>query len=611
MIKGLVRYGIFAVATLVLSAGILLSSGLSGNSSTASAGAPLCTWTGAGGNQNFTTAGNWTCETGTVPVDGTTVVFPLGIANRTANNNLASNVVLTGVSFTGACSGAQSTYTINGTNRIAGDFLDETTGDAGCLTNTTISNIILFSDSVAYPRTNFRINGINTSTGFTLTANKAEPFGATVSIFGAITGSGQIIVTDNSMLSMTADYADATAFTGSFLANNGGSISISVVSANMLGSRPFNLGDTGRMWITLPESISTITFANPISISGNPNGNGGGLDNMADARLAVSYYTNELDAIDVALSYPTAYHFFNVPNKSVTFSGAITLNSNFIIANNAEVNFTGAISGPGYQFVRNNPPNHYKEMGGPIVLNGSTNTSATPNGTYLRDLRTTVSAEGGCVGFGPGNLLIGRLNKVIINGECYDVIVAFGGIIGGSGIVGDLSLQTGKAIPGDEVGAGVLTTQNLSFDSTSSLDARIEGTTPGLYSQIDATGTVTLGNAVLSVEHLGGFIPTLNDTFTIINNDDADAVIGTFNGLAEGATITVDEVEYIISYVGGTGNDVVLTADVTPGPPDTAGVLANPISIAAALGVILAGVGALLLRHKYLKATKQTVPIKK
>ena len=42
----------------------------------------------------------------------------------------------------------------------------------------------------------------------------------------------------------------------------------------------------------------------------------------------------------------------------------------------------------------------------------------------------------------------------------------------------------------------------------------------------------------------------------------ADAVVGTFAGLAEGATVSVAGNTYQISYVGGTGNDVVLTATV-------------------------------------------------
>jgi len=59
------------------------------------------------------------------------------------------------------------------------------------------------------------------------------------------------------------------------------------------------------------------------------------------------------------------------------------------------------------------------------------------------------------------------------------------------------------------------------------------------------------------------FTPVTGNTFTIINNDGSDAVSGTFKGLAEGASVTISGVSYTISYQGGTGNDVVLTANNT------------------------------------------------
>ena len=47
---------------------------------------------------------------------------------------------------------------------------------------------------------------------------------------------------------------------------------------------------------------------------------------------------------------------------------------------------------------------------------------------------------------------------------------------------------------------------------------------------------------------------------TIVDNRGSAAVTGTFAGLPEGATVTIDTQEYRISYVGGSGNDVTLTA---------------------------------------------------
>lgn len=74
-------------------------------------------------------------------------------------------------------------------------------------------------------------------------------------------------------------------------------------------------------------------------------------------------------------------------------------------------------------------------------------------------------------------------------------------------------------------------------------------------------GHVSLGNATLSLTL--GFAPSVGTSFNIINNDFTDAVSGTFAGLSEGATITAGGDLLKVSYVGGDGNDVVLSVTAT------------------------------------------------
>ena len=61
-----------------------------------------------------------------------------------------------------------------------------------------------------------------------------------------------------------------------------------------------------------------------------------------------------------------------------------------------------------------------------------------------------------------------------------------------------------------------------------------------------------------------GFTPIEGSTFTIINNDLSDMVIGTFDGLSEGAMFVSGGQTFTISYHGGDGNDVVLKAVPEP-----------------------------------------------
>ncbi len=86
------------------------------------------------------------------------------------------------------------------------------------------------------------------------------------------------------------------------------------------------------------------------------------------------------------------------------------------------------------------------------------------------------------------------------------------------------------------------------------------------------TGTVSLGSATLFVCYFTGFEPALANTpgnpnwRTLVQNDSAAAVTGTFNGLPEGSQTSMNrclssEGVYParITYQGGDGNDVVVT----------------------------------------------------
>ncbi|MCB1501414.1 MAG: autotransporter-associated beta strand repeat-containing protein, partial [Bauldia sp.] len=136
-----------------------------------------------------------------------------------------------------------------------------------------------------------------------------------------------------------------------------------------------------------------------------------------------------------------------------------------------------------------------------------------------------------------------------------------GGTLGGNGTTGAVAVAAGGTI-GAGASPGLLTTGDLALSEGAMLEAEIAGTTAGAggYDQIAVIGTVDLGNATLDALLLGGFDPAFGDSFAIIDNDGADAVAGTFAGLAEGAQFVASGRAFAISYEGGDGNDVVLTA---------------------------------------------------
>ena len=143
---------------------------------------------------------------------------------------------------------------------------------------------------------------------------------------------------------------------------------------------------------------------------------------------------------------------------------------------------------------------------------------------------------------------------------------------------------------------GILNTGDFDLQVGSTLNIEIGGTTAGTeHDQVHVTGTVTLAGT-LDAGVINGFTPSATQSFTIIDNDGNDPVVGTFDGFAEGSIYTIDSVDYILSYRGldGGDNDVVLLAlptivtwdgggdgtswddplnwdtDVVPGPTDKA-----------------------------------------
>ena len=157
--------------------------------------------------------------------------------------------------------------------------------------------------------------------------------------------------------------------------------------------------------------------------------------------------------------------------------------------------------------------------------------------------------------------------SVFVNGTidaAEGVTVAATGILGGIGTIDGDVVNNGIVAPGNS--PGVLTTGSFTFADNSTYEAELGGDTPGNnannHDQIDVMGTVTIGNNVtLSAINFNSYAPSSGDQLVIINNDGSDPVSGTFAGLPEGAFVVDDALNnYVITYVGGDGNDVVLNA---------------------------------------------------
>lgn len=111
-----------------------------------------------------------------------------------------------------------------------------------------------------------------------------------------------------------------------------------------------------------------------------------------------------------------------------------------------------------------------------------------------------------------------------------------------------------------DIGVNVGGITGIGFENqNNTLDVGIEGVTIGSvtgYGQIDVVGSVFLSNT-LSLS--GSYTPIAGNSFIIINNDGFDPITGTFSGLPEGSIISFNGKDLELSYIGGDGNDIVLS----------------------------------------------------
>lgn len=236
------------------------------------------------------------------------------------------------------------------------------------------------------------------------------------------------------------------------------------------------------------------------------------------------------------LDFATYYDYID----TLRGQGAVTFGDHGycqIGAKNGSSTFDGIMSGIGY-------PGGYtvEKVGtGTFTMNGDNTYS---NGTFV---------NGG---------------KLVINGaqpQSY-VRVYSSGSLAGSGTVGDVA-AVGQIAPG--ASPGTLTCSNVAFTllgTPGSFTVELTGPVAGTdYDQLNVRGTNNLANAVLSLNLAFTRPVAVGQQFTIINNDGTDPITGVFAGYPEGSSWVQNGFKVAISYVGGTGNDVILRLTEVPG----------------------------------------------
>uniref|UniRef100_UPI001F457968 Ig-like domain-containing protein n=1 Tax=Pseudomonas tohonis TaxID=2725477 RepID=UPI001F457968 len=348
----------------------------------------------------------------------------------------------------------------------------------------------------------------------TLTLSGSNTYGATTVSAGTLSvasdgnlGSGTLTLGAGTTLAVTsaATLDNAIALSGSATVNTSADTTLSGVIS---GSN--NLTKTG---------ASTLTLTGNNTYSGSTSVNTGTLSIASDANLGAG-------ALNLANGTTLQITGTTTLDNALALTGLVTVNAG------AAATLSGTISGTG-SLIKAGASN--------LTLSGSNTNTGT----------TTVSA-----------------GTLVVDGSTASATtVANGATLAGSGTLGgDVVVQSGGTLSPGGAGVAILTVNgNLTLASGSTLALDINGTTAGTgYDRVVVNGTVDVSGAALAVTH--GYAAGSGDSYTVIVNDAADAVTGTFSGVSEGGTFNAagNGTQLTTSYIGGSGNDLSLTAPIAP-----------------------------------------------
>jgi hypothetical protein len=142
------------------------------------------------------------------------------------------------------------------------------------------------------------------------------------------------------------------------------------------------------------------------------------------------------------------------------------------------------------------------------------------------------------------------------------------GVLGGSGVIGQVSAYAGTIAPGNSPGC-LNPDGDVAFTEFSTLSVQIIGTSPCTgYDFLSASGAIALNNAHLVVELPDGYVSHYGDEFMIVQGS---SLSGTFNGLSDGDIVTVGNHQFRINY---SAREVILT-DITVASTSITSLLAS------------------------------------
>ncbi|MFK4026785.1 Ig-like domain-containing protein [Stutzerimonas balearica] len=479
------------------------------------------------------------------------------VFNVSGTSTIDNAITLTGnstldngnaVTFSGAISGAYDlTKTGSGNLTLSGsNSYGATYANAGTLSVSSDTNLGSGAVNLA-AGTTLAVTGATTiDNAIALAGDATVSTSAAVTLSGVISGASTLTKAGASTLTLTGanTYGATTVSAGT----------LSVASDSNLGSGTLTLAGGSTLSVT-----SAGTLDNAIALSGNAT-----VDTAANTTLSgVISGSNNLTKTGSAVLTLTG---------SNTYSGSTSINAGTLsVASDANLG-AGALNlanGTTLQITGNTTIDNALALTGLVTVNAGA--AATLSGT--------ISGTGSLTKTGASNLTLSGSNTnsgattvaagtLVVDGNTNSATtVTNGATLAGSGTLGgDVTVQSGGTLSPGGTGVATLTVNgNLTQASGSTLALDINGTTAGTgYDRVEVNGTVDVSGATLAVTH--GYAAGSGDSYTVIVNDAADAVTGTLSGVSEGNKFNAagNGTELTTSYIGGSGNDLTLTAPIAP-----------------------------------------------
>ncbi len=420
--------------------------------------------------------------------------------------------------------GAGQTLTVPGTMNASGITLEGTgtlalTGATPTITTLTMAGAGTVSST--NPITNTAVTSTNLSGTATISA--ALDFGATSRTITVANGSAAVDLLLSGALAMTG--------TSSRLAKLGdGTLELSGTNA-ISGLR---IGAAG----TTSANGGTVIIHDADDLGGNQlQFNAGTLTNAGSAITT---------AVGISIGAGQIGNGATFTGSAMTFQGGSSL-------------FKG--TGSTYQHKITADTDIALEGGLNVSSGSGTSTGLTIAGTGTVSLPNAVNTITENITVDNGNLEVsGTLTGTTITTQNFGIL---SGNSTGVGLGVVIAGADGLVDPGTIADStGTLSLGNFTVQATGGLNLDLGGTTAGSYDSLNVTGTVTL-SGILITTLVGGYVPGGVDALTVILNDGTgDVVSGTFTGLPEGSAVGATGL--FITYMGGDGNDVVLTTVPEP-----------------------------------------------